>query len=592
MTSLQSFIHFTEHANISRFQILSELAKVFQTNRKNTLTDNKEFDKDRVIIISIEGYDDNEIKELKSKYKKYLHFIFSNENGTIKFSRIESPDKFGDKLSHICELIKNEPWATQAIILYEVADLLDKGIEYLKIPESVWSCNNESNVYKKAISYLLDTQFPVLIGNDFIANKLNEDSKFAFVCGLWNGTVDIVQSVPQLVKLLNCALHADCRESASSQWESFKNAVIEDESGHILCPQEEYFCKARQMISIALNELVADNCKVAHTVGSVVGPIAVMCAGDVAAGEAVITRLGKVSTSLKYAIKGLQLCDKITDITRPLAKSLKVTTVLVKKAGKLMPEVRFGNIPFIRFVDNGIFKIGSKASKSVSPEQIENISEKEWRKLINEEFSNTSTVENAAFIDINEIQGQARKIAIAKYGKDAEQLIYVKFKENSGAAAEIIAHFGQEGLDALKKVNNIEDAANELIKGKIAYRHIGSDVNYLEDFKKTGIIPEQIGQGKTYFSLDKIDNPIEAIDKMQLNKKYTDAIWRLEFDTEQLLGKVKFPKAKWDNAEYIEVLTRSYPDFGSGGASQFITQSKIKLTRMTNLKTGEVINFK
>lgn len=68
---------------------------------------------------------------------------------------------------------------------------------------------------------------------------------------------------------------------------------------------------------------------------------------------------------------------------------------------------------------------------------------------------------------------------------------------------------------------------------------------------------------------------------MQLNKKYNDAIWRLEF-----------PKAKWNSAEYIEVLTRSYPDFGSGGASQFITQYKIKLTRMTNLKTGEVINFK
>ena len=195
-------------------------------------------------------------------------------------------------------------------------------------------------------------------------------------------------------------------------------------------------------------------------------------------------------------------------------------------------------------------------------------------------------------ININEIQGQARKIAIAKYGKEAEQLIYIKFKENGGAAAEIIAHYGQEGLDALKRVTNIEDVANELIKGKIAYRHIGSDVNYLENLKKTGIIPEQIGQGKTYFSLDKIDNPIEAIDKMQLNKKYSDAIWRLEFDTEQLLGKVKFPKAKWDSAEYIEVLTRSYPDFGFGGASQFITQSKIKLTRMINLKTGEVITFK
>lgn len=211
-------------------------------------------------------------------------------------------------------------------------------------------------------------------------------------------------------------------------------------------------------------------------------PNAVMCLGDVAAGEAVLTRLGKVGGGLEYAIKGLLLCDKVTDITRPLAKGLKFTTVLVKKAGKLLPEIRIGNIPFIKFIDNGIFKIGSKTSRNASIERIENISEKEWRELINGEFSKASTAKDAVFIDINEIQGQARKIAITKYGKEAEQLIYVKFKENGGAAAEIIVHYGQEGLDALKRVKNIEDVANELIKGKIAYRHIGSDVNYLENF--------------------------------------------------------------------------------------------------------------
>ncbi|MBR8707091.1 hypothetical protein IX324_002916 [Bacteroides pyogenes] len=349
LSSLRSRVYFTNHASLSRLTILSELSKVFSAHETNTLTQ-KKLTKDRTIIISIDGYDINEIEQLKNSSHEYIHLIFSNENGNIKFSRIETSNKFGENLLHICKLIKNEPWAAQAIILYEVADLLDKGIEYLKIPESVWSCNNESNVYKKVISYLLDTQFPVLIGNDFIGNKLNEESKFALVCGLWNGTVDIVQSVPQLVKILTCALHADCRESASSQWESFKNAVIEDESGHILCPQEEYFCKARQMISIALSELVADNCKVAHTVGSVVGPIAVMCIGDVAAGEAVLTRLGSVGSGLKYAIKGLQLCDKVTDITRPLAKGLKVSAVLVKKAGKLLPEIRIEGKTILHYV--------------------------------------------------------------------------------------------------------------------------------------------------------------------------------------------------------------------------------------------------
>jgi hypothetical protein len=342
-------LYFVGKASDFQADILAEIKQIFKKHEENTFT-RKEVSKDISIIISIDGDDSQEISSLKKQKNSYLHLIFTIKNGKIEFLRMETSDKFGDKLSHICELIKNEPWATQVIILYEVADLLDKGIDYLKIPESVWSCNNELNVYKKVISYLLDTQFPVLIGNEFIGNKLNEKSKFAFVCGLWNGTVDIVQSVPQLVKILTCALHTDCRESASSQWESFKNAVIEDENGHILCHQDEYFCKARQMISIALNELVADNCKLAHTVGSVVGPIAVMCLGDVATGEAVITRLGKVGSSLKYAIKGLQLCDKVTDITRPLAKGLKVSAVLVKKAGKLLPEIRIEGKTILHYV--------------------------------------------------------------------------------------------------------------------------------------------------------------------------------------------------------------------------------------------------
>ena len=104
------------------------------------------------------------------------------------------------------------------------------------------------------------------------------------------------------------------------------------------------------MISIALSDLVADNCKVAHTVGSIVGPIAVTCIGDVAAGGALIARLGKVGSGLKYAIKGLQLCDKITDITRPLAKGLKVSAVLVKKVGKLLPEIRIEGKTVLHYV--------------------------------------------------------------------------------------------------------------------------------------------------------------------------------------------------------------------------------------------------
>ena len=185
----------------------------------------------------------------------------------------------------------------------------------------------------------------------------------------------------------------------------------------------------------------------------------------------------------------------------------------------------------------------------------------------------------------------AKQKAIAQFGKEAEDLIYIKFNKDGGAAAEIMAHFGQEGFDALKKVDNIDDAAKVLVKGKMGYRYIGSQANYIEEIKKTGIIPPMKGNDFTYFSLEKYDNPNEAISKLQLNEKKTDAAWCAEFSVDQINTSVVFPKANWNDAPNIEVITRSYPQYGEGGASQFVTQESIKLKRLINLKTGEIIIF-
>lgn len=485
LTSLQSFIHFTEHANISRFQILSELAKVFQTNRKNTLTDNKEFDKDRVIIISIEGYDDNEIKELKSKYKKYLHFIFSNENGTIKFSRIESPDEFIDKLSHISELIKDKSWAAQAIVLYEVADLLDKGIEYLKIPESVWGCNTESNVYKDVIIFLLNTQGYWIVVDKLSGGRFSDESKFAFVCGLWNGTVDIIQSVPKLAKLLTCAFHEDCAESVSSQWESFKSAVIKDENGNILCQQDEYLCKAKHMIGTALEELVEDDCKLAHTVGSVVGPVVALTLGDYAAAPGLLETLGTVGSGLKYAVQGLQFCDKVTNITGQLAKGLKATTVLIKKAGKLVPELHIGDNITLHIDEDKWFLRNPKVDaghatavdESNLAQKIEDALSADMKDFVSDKFKNL-LLSNERFMDVlKRVRIKGKPIELEDFAKMFEDLHKAVPKNSVKPLKDVmddfvylVDHHLSDFMKTTKGKKQITAFINELLQSKDKFK--------------------------------------------------------------------------------------------------------------------------
>ena len=238
--------------------------------------------------------------------------------------------------------------------------------------------------------------------------------------------------MPKLAKLLTCYFHEKCANEVSTQLESFKNAVIEDENGNITCAQEEYLCKAGQMISAALGELVADNCKVAHTVGSIVGPIIVMCVGDVAAGEAVIARLGKVGSSLKYAIKGLQLCDKVTDITRPLAKGLKVSAVLVKKTGKLLPEIRIEGKTILHYVGDKLHiqKFDAVTKKIIDePVDESNLSKKikdvlsaEVKEVTFDEFKK-SLSSNASFMDVLKgVRIKRKTIELEDFAKVFEDL--------------------------------------------------------------------------------------------------------------------------------------------------------------------------
>ena len=64
---------------------------------------------------------------------------------------------------------------------------------------------------------------------------------------------------------------------------------------------------------------------------------------------------------------------------------------------------------------------------------------------------------------------------------------------------------------------------------------------------------------------------------------------RVEFDTAQILDDVRIPQGMWGEADHLEPLTRDFPQFGSGGATQAITNRPIQVRRIVDLRTGKVL---
>jgi hypothetical protein len=116
------------------------------------------------------------------------------------------------------------------------------------------------------------------------------------------------------------------------------------------------------------------------------------------------------------------------------------------------------------------------------------------------------------------------------------------------------------------------------------YRYLSRNSVYLDQVIKTGEVPST--PRGTYFSFDKIDNVVAAPTKLQTPH---DASIRVEFDTKQILDDVQIPRGGWGNANHLEPITKDYPEFGSGGATQAFTRQPLKVRRVVDLRTGEVL---
>lgn len=105
---------------------------------------------------------------------------------------------------------------------------------------------------------------------------------------------------------------------------------------------------------------------------------------------------------------------------------------------------------------------------------------------------------------------------------------------------------------------------------------MSKDAPYIDELSKTKVIPEN--SNGTYFSFNKFDSP--APGKLQVPH---DASIRGSFDTLQIIDDIRIPNGNWGKANYLEPLTKDFPEYGPGGATQAITNLQIKLDSINKL---------
>lgn len=104
------------------------------------------------------------------------------------------------------------------------------------------------------------------------------------------------------------------------------------------------------------------------------------------------------------------------------------------------------------------------------------------------------------------------------------------------------------------------------------------------DSKYTEKILETYKAPGSYFGFDKFNTGSEARNALQISTDWSDARLRGEFDTLQVIDNIRIPLEKGGKGPFLEPITKSYPEFGTGGYRQVITNSEIKFRKIDLLE--------
>ena len=266
---------------------------------------------------------------------------------------------------------------------YDLFDMLGSGIGKLKIPESVWDCkaSNYNPIYAEVFSYLNLSGYVNLITEQIAGEESNlskaqkeaSQANFALFCGMYNGLIDVVKTVPDLGKLLSSFGSSKGRENNSKFVQQLENIEVTDDNGNVIYGKGLGFGKLWFLFKEGISDQFSkDNpCKKNEFIGSIAGPIIVLCFGDVAASESVLAKIG--STSLK----ALQFCNRIGDPLRYIGISIRY----VKNAsGKLLIVFRNATGKVAERLESGLYRVRVLVNNT---ERFEDVSEDVAEELFN-----------------------------------------------------------------------------------------------------------------------------------------------------------------------------------------------------------------
>ena len=377
---------------------------------------------------------------------------------------------------------------------YDLFDMLGSGIGKLKIPESVWDCksSNYNPIYAEVFSYLNLSGYVNLITEQIAGEESNlskaqkeaSQANFALFCGMYNGLIDVVKTVPDLGKLLSSFGSSKGRANNSKFVQQLENIEVTDDNGNVIYSKGLGFGKLWFLFKEGISDQFSkDNpCKKNEFIGSIAGPIIVLCFGDVAASESVLAKIG--STSLK----ALQFCNRIGDPLRYIGISIRY----VKNAsGKLLIVFRNATGKVAERLESGLYRVRVLVNNT---ERLEDVSEDVAEELFN---GRTAPI------------GGDTNARLAHTAEDIAEDTAEK------TAKEVAEEYAKSERLLRESVNNSE-ASNALFNNKNAVNALTKARNN-PILKKLGFTDEVLASlrasGKGEFSYEKILDKLLSIAK-------------------------------------------------------------------------------